>query len=188
MATAAQKLALTSQMLSFARMQLQFLNDDLNPFQERAVKHAFLTQLFQAFVCYLEEIDIFPAREKGFNLPVSQLILFFRDKLQTAAADFRAEEIAFLLRQGELASDAEDKAWLREFISVYETSQQATRIDKPQGGEPDDRDSQAGGLIIASVENSRLPYWWEHDKKMLNDYLFNLEKLIERQREHSVEA
>lgn len=170
--------AFTSQMLGFARSQLGFLDQQLNMYQQRVIKHAFISQTVNAFVAYLEEIDFV----RAVDLPLVGLTAFLRNKLHTqeGLGDFRQEEIRQLLF-------ASNEAWLPTLLRLYEESQHTAQIEKKyQAGNAED--VAQGGLIIAVAEQARLPLWWDYDKAELDALLSKLEAMIARQREHAAEA
>lgn len=176
MASLTRNMAFTSQMLGFARTQLGFLTPELNVYEQRVLKHAFISQAVSAFLSYLEEIDLLSSRD----LPLVNLTAFLRNRLQNKSLlkDFRVEEIHQLLFGNN------NEQWLMDLLALYEQSQHTTVIERKV---PQEEGSQ-GNLIIAVAEEKRLPLWWDHDKTALTRLLTLLEELIARQREVSTEA
>lgn len=171
--------AFTSQMLGFARAQLGFLKPDLNVYEQRVLKHAFISQAVNAFLAYLEEIELLTSRD----LPLVNLTAFLRSRFQKPGnnRDFRFEEIQRLL----FAEN--DKAWLLNLLSLYEQSQHTTVVERKTPKEDVDNAAK-DKLIIAVAEEKRLPLWWDYDKNTLTEWLTQLETLISRQREIAAES
>lgn len=175
MAASARTVAYTSQMLSFTRSQLAFMANELNDFQLRVVKHAFLTQIVDAFVSYLDELEILSYAASP-RLNLKNFILL---KLEAAQHDFRVNEIALLLKE----KGAEN--WLQTLLFLFDESQQGTVVEKKH---LNDEEASKSNLIIAVDTNAQKRQWWQFDKTELSVLLTELEALIARQREFSVEA
>lgn len=169
--------AFTSQMLGFARAQLGFLKPDLNVYEQRVLKHAFISQAVNAFLAYLEEIELLTSRD----LPLVNLTAFLRSRFQKPGAnrDFRFEEIQRLL------FTENDKNWLLNLLSLYEQSQHTTVVERKTSK---DTAEEKNSLIIAVAEEKRLPLWWDYDKNTLAEWLTQLDALIARQREVAAES
>jgi len=183
MASLAQRVAYTTQMLGFARVQLLLLKQDLNPFQKRACKHAFLMQTVHGFIAYLEEIDALPARETGQSLPLIGLVNAVSTNLKNIKDDFRASEISLLLQSATYARGDSEPGWLLQLLTLFEASQQATIVERKDQQE----EAESANLIIAVATNVSEKYWWDPQAEELERLLSALEQLIARQRESSAE-
>lgn len=186
----------TSQLISFARVQLQLLDSDLNAFQIRAIKQAFAMQASTALQSYLEEIQVLAAGSTGKLLAANGFTATIRASLETAAGDFRARELKDIL------NDAE--SWLALLLYLREASMQAGEKESETKAKSLDNDNLESNnlesnnqesnnldsnVIIAvaiSDETSR-QRWWEYSKQELGDALDQMQALISRQRENSVE-
>lgn len=169
--------AVTSQLISFARVQLQLLDSPLNAFQARAVKQAFAMQASAALQSYLEEIQLITADKLDTPPTAISFVANIRNCLENSAGDFRAQELQNILK--------DEKSWLALLLFLREASMQAGEKES----EVKTKSQNDDNLIIAVAVSESTPdrRWWEYSRQELSAVLDQMQALISRQREHSVE-